>query len=303
MRSVVSSCLVVAALCGASGAWAQDTSDNDAALGAVREMIMYARYEEALAASRGLLARTDISARQRNETLEILAIAQLALRDRRGAEATLQELFGRDPDHRLVDRSSGPTVQAAFDRARESHHPPVHVVLENASPARMAQRQAPLVTVRILEHADAIDELRLSYRQGHEGAYAHMTLGMSDDRSTARARLAAVEGDDGYTVGFFVEALAPSRATIGTLGSGEEPLELAVPEASLETSALRTDMPLEGPEAASTDESGGGVLTQWWFWTAVGVVVAGGVATFLVLGPLGGGSELPTPTLGTGVLP
>ena len=41
--------------------------------------------------------------------------------------------------------------------------------------------------------------------------------------------------------------------------------------------------------------TGGGIHTKWWFWTIIGVVVAGGTATGLALGLSGGKTIEPTP--------
>jgi tetratricopeptide (TPR) repeat protein len=41
--------------------------------------------------------------------------------------------------------------------------------------------------------------------------------------------------------------------------------------------------PFRQPEQAARDEGSSSVLSRWWFWTAVGVVVAGSVATTVVL--------------------
>lgn len=53
------------------------------------------------------------------------------------------------------------------------------------------------------------------------------------------------------------------------------PLDLDVHDAVVESSPITRQAP-------GRDDEGGGVLTTWWFWTAVGVAVAGGVTAVLL---------------------
>ncbi|HEY6881616.1 MAG TPA: hypothetical protein VI299_26500, partial [Polyangiales bacterium] len=107
------------------------------ALITLRTAVQHAEFELATGEARRLLARTDLCAHERNDTLELLAIAQIAARDEAGARDTLQELFTRDPDHTPKLRDPGPQVEAAFARAQfarrnESHVPLVTAALRDA---------------------------------------------------------------------------------------------------------------------------------------------------------------------------
>lgn len=284
-----------ASLCliGVGNASAQEAAsqDVDAQITAVREMVLYARYADAERAIDPLLARTDLTPAQRNEGLEIRAIILLARRQTPRAEAVLRELYGRDPEHRLVARDVGPNVVAAFERMRDSHPPPAAVTLDNSTRPRMATHQSPDVAVRISAGADVVHEMRVSYRNGTSGPFERVIMRFDEERTLARTRLPPLEGTEGYTVQYFVEALAPSQAVIATLGSESAPLSLEVPE----DTGVR--IAADGTTVAA---AGGDDFT--WVWVVLGVLVAGGAAA--TLGIVFGTDLvlLPETSLGTGRL-
>ena len=281
---------------------AQEHAGPEAQLDQLRAMMQDARFDEALAEARSLLARTDLSALQRNATLESLAITQLATRDQRGARATLDLLYSRDPEHRMVDRDASPAVQAAFDRARESHPTPLGVTIESAVPASLSERAAPLLRVRLTAGADTVDELRLSYRQGTARDFLRVIMEHGDDPATVQARVPVLEGEDEYTLEWYVEALAPSQAVVGRLGDELTPLSLAVPRAVAPPVVPRAGLDLTGgaSDPRSPRDDGGSVLGAWWFWTVVGVVLLGGAASaYLLTRP---DEQTPCGTLGCGSL-
>ena len=245
----------------------------------LREMLLYARYRDAIRGAQGVLERGDLSAADRNAVLEVLATGYLVVNDRRGARETLQLLYARDPEHRLLSRDPGPAVSAAFERAREAPPAPVEITLESLAPAHIEQRTAPVFSVRVAVGEDAIHELHLSYRQADMPAFQSMEM-LAGAEGTARARVPLLDGEDPYTIEWYVEAVAPSHAVIGGLGSAEAPLTLGVPRALApeeRVQVLRMEPEREGREESS------GLLGQWWFWTLVAVVVLGGAGVALYL--------------------
>ncbi len=234
-------------------------------LGEIREMILYARYDDAIAAGLGFLDRTDIDAESRNLGLEVLATAYLANRDTENAAPVLRELFTRDPGHRLSDADASPVVQGAFQRAREEAPEPLEVQLEHQAP-ELEQYAAPVIEARVRGGSDAVAELRVHYRS--EGAPQYATLVLRTDpqgRGSARVPVLGT-GQEAEVIEYYLEALAPSQTRIGVLGSAGHPLRLTVPART-----APMGLPGEAPE-----ESSGGVASKWWFWTIMVAVVAGG---------------------------
>lgn len=278
---------------GVGPALAQDAAGE---LGEIREMVLYARYAEAIAKAQQFLQRQDLRATDRNAGLEALAIAQVANRRERDARTTLAELYRRDPGHRLSDPDASPQIQSAFARARENASAPVTVELQHDATGELARREAPEVVVAIGEGADAVAEVRLQYRDSPESRFQTVVMDYGSD-GVARASIPLAGGRDAYTIEYYVTALAPSLTTLGTVGTETEPLELAVPEAEVQRSVAIGTIGVAGTGDDRRDDDGGGVLSKWWFWTAVVVVVGAGVATGVILASQSG--TAPEGTLGT----
>lgn len=291
-RAAALLCLLTALPVGASA----QAGDPGEVLRSVRESLLYARYEEAVASTRALLGRTDLSASERNDALEAKAIAELALDQNEEAEATLRELYGRDPAHRLSDADASPTVQAAFARVREARPDTVPVRIDHVPPGSLANRESPGIDVTITTGADAVEELRLAHRTSGETRYDAIVMRRTGP-STAFARIPLLtEREDGYVVEYFVEALSPSRSVIARAGSRSEPFQVTIPEPSTAAPILVAN----GAPPSEPADTGGSVFSEWWLWAAIVAVVGGGVAAYVLLGPP---SEGPTEgTFGTTTL-
>ena len=251
----------------------------DAQLDSLREMLTYARYADAATATDALLARTDLTASQRNQALEVRAVLFIARRRLPDARTVLGQLFARDPDHRLAYREAGPGVRDEFERARESHPPPLTVTLQAVTPDSLEERRAPDVTVAVHEGQDAVHELRVVYRNGPDLPFERTLMRTAEDGS--HAHLPLRDGRDAYTVEYYVEALAPSGSVLATLGSPEAPLTIAVPEeeviAQVDPGAFdvsRGGSPLPPPS--------GGVDVGW--VVAIAAIVAVGAGVGIGLG-------------------
>lgn len=264
----------------------------------VREQIMYANYPEAISGANAMLARTDLDARTRNEALELLATAQIASRAPEDARRTLATLYARDPGHRLSDPDASPPVISAFARARESHPTPVEVRIVHRPPT-LTRREAPSIDVTLASNADAVGEVRLVYRQGNEAGWSRVVMNRRPD-GTYAARIPVVgASDQAVDVAYHVVATAPSGTELAHAGTEAEPLSLRIPA---DVAVAVSDVPRVDPiDVGDTGDDGGvNVAEEWWFWTLIGVVVAGGVVTGVVIGTQSQG--IPDGTLGTVVL-
>ena len=261
---VVVGLLVMA--CIAAPAAAQ--SDVDASLAAAREQLLYAQYAEAIQSVEAILARTDLAASQRNAALELLATAQIANRATSDARATLTTLYSRDPGHRLTDPDASPPVISAFARAREAQPTPVQVTLDHRSPGTLAQRESPSIDVRIRAGADAVEEVRLSYRHAGESGYTRVVMTRRADGSYT-ARIPVVGATDrAIDVAYFVTAVAPSGTELARAGAESEPLQLRIP-AEAPGAVLTTTEPAQ--------QSGGrSIAEEPAFWIVLGLVLAAG---------------------------
>lgn len=286
-------CILILTLASAAGV-ARAQSERE--LAAARDLILEARFSEAVTAARQILERTDLSAADRNATLELLAVAQLANRQQREAQETLALLYSRDPGHRLTDPDASPPVISAFARAREAEPPQIPVRIEHAPPT-LTVRQAPELRVRLGEGADAVAELRLVYRIGAEAPSRVVMTQRADGSYIARIPVVG-DASSATDVAYHIVALAPSLAPLASAGSAAEPLQLRIPAES-RASAPPPAQAEQPPSSRAPDPApapapaGGSVAEEWWFWTLIAVLVIGGAVTAGVL--LGPGQQGPEP--------
>jgi hypothetical protein len=161
-------------------------------------------------------------------------------------------------------------VQGAFARARDAATPRP-VVVETTSAAYLG-RSEPVVSVRIGEGLDRVGELRISVRLA--GAPRFTALGVQAEADGTASTTLPLGSDPGVqTFEVFVEALAPSGTTIGSLGTATEPLRIEVAAAPAAAPVVREIIREERPA-----QGGGDVTGEWWFWTLIGVAVVGAAA-------------------------
>ncbi|MCB9592965.1 MAG: hypothetical protein H6719_09560 [Sandaracinaceae bacterium] len=282
MRQLLAASMLALLLPGLALAQPQDAERQ---LDAVRELVMRARFADAVRSARTYLDRTDLNAYDRNAGLEVLATAQIANREPADAEQTLLLLYSRDPGHRLTDADASPPVISAFARARESHPQPVPVRIEH-TPPRLTERAPPELRVSLPEGADAVSEVQLTYRIAGEGSSRVVMTRRDDGAYTARI---PVVGDaaSATDVAYFIVAMAPSLTPLASRGSAAEPLQLQIPaESSTGSDSERPPVFAQPVDTTPTtpEEGGGSVIEEWWFWTLIVALVAGGVTVGVVLG-------------------
>ena len=244
-------------------AHAQEPSE-DATIAEIRELVLYARYDDALTRAQEYLQRSDLSASQRNAGIEIVATVQIAKRRSADAEQTLQLLYARDPGHRITDPDASPVLMSTFGRVRANPPEPLDVELEVDVPD-LTRRTPPAFTVSARGvGADAVAELRLHYQQGST-EYATMLMRWSGD--AANARLPLLDDTDAYEVRYYIAAHAPSGALLTTVGSENDPLTFTVPAAT----PLERTLIEDTPTTTVTEES----RSLWWVGLLVGIAVAG----------------------------
>ncbi len=283
-------------LCAAAQVIAQDASQlGGSELDLLQSEIVHARFRSTLPRIEAFLARRGLEAEQRNRALEMLAVVHLALRQEQEAEKALDNLYKRDPEHRLTQLEAGPMVQAAFSRAREQERESLRVMLHLEKP-NPGPKAGPLsIQVRVSEGANAVHELRLWFRDAR-GEFVDLLMSRPS-MNRARAEVPLLQ-TGGSHLEYFVEAVAPSGYSLALLGATEHPLKAELPNAASLLSALGQPQD-PSRDTASTDEDGG-IASKWWFWSAVGLVVTGAVAGYVLWG-LDGQSE-PASSLGEGAL-
>lgn len=235
-------------------------------------------YDEAVARLGPVAADAQRPARDRLRALELQAVAHVGA----GRDDEARAVFGRlrrgDPGWSLGDPAYSPKIRELF-AAAAGEVEPARLGLA-ADPAAVRE-----VTVHALFDAAAVygDAIELRFRWGDDGPWSSAT-GVREGGG-AWFRVPRPPGVPGVTRLRAVALVrAPSGQVVARAGTDEEPtiVEVVSPVAERRPAAPRG--------------AGGSVLGRWWFWTAAGVLVAGGIAVAIVAT---GGDELPSPTLGS----
>lgn len=232
-------------------------------------------YEAVVRLTGPLLRGEGLSVSQRVETLELLGLSQLILGRQEPARRAFEALLALAPDHRLSDPSGSPKLQRFFEQVRREaglggaagptlhHHPP--------SRAQAGQT----VTLRVRAPGAPSDARLLLHFQLGGGVSWQERAARRDDGGFAAAL--PLPGAAGGELRYYFELRSSGGETLARLGRPGAPLRLTL------------------------DAGGAGrpIYKRWWFWTAVGAVVAGSV-TAAVLATAG--DTVPGGTLAPGVV-
>lgn len=227
-------------------------------LEALRQGIERADFQGAAPRLAELLASPTLAARERNLALELSAVIALAARRDADAQRTLQELYARDPGHRLSVAELGPQISAAFERAarapRDERPLPVSAALAVTPDGR------PALDVSVEDPALRVEAVHAYVWFERERLLSHLVA-----ESGPSARFFLPERPEGASIlELHLEARAPSGALLGRLGERERPLQLALrPRPAPAPCPVVDEPPLR---------------RRWWLWTSLGIAVAG-VAT------------------------
>jgi len=245
----------VEAQVGAGGAAASNAEEQ---LTAILRALEHAHFDDANTLARALLASPTLSARQRNDALELLAVSQIAAREESTARATLDELFTRDPEHAERLRDPGPSVSASFARARGESRTALQPVVRVAL-VRDALGRA-LLEVRLDTGRDAVDSVHVFVRTPLDIPTTHLVADVGTRSRLTFALPAYPSAASARTVELHVEARAPSGALLAQAGSAQAPLVLALTSPLMPCAASAPAPPLRH---------------AWWLWTSIAIVVAG----------------------------
>lgn len=235
-------------------AGAQESTAEDA-LRALRDAVEHAQFARVALDARALLTRDSLCARERNDALEMLAIAQIAARDEIAARATLQELFTRDPNHRPRLRDPGPQVEAAFARAYAEPRASPQVPLSTT--ALRDPHGRTVIEVELGAGRDAVASVDV-FARGEEAAGPVHVVADVESRRQVSVTLPALDPSvlaaPHPQLLLYVEARAPSGYVLGSDGTHDRPLKVQLERERAQGVPLRQ---------------------RWWLWTSVSIVVAG----------------------------
>jgi tetratricopeptide (TPR) repeat protein len=216
-------------------------------------------YEGAVEALEAALDAPSISPLERAEALEILSFALVVLDRPADAEERLRELFALDPYYDVREPTGSPRIQTFVDAVRRELGSDAALIPQldvRLTLPRSARADRP-VSVRVHLHGEGVDRV------------VQVVLLHRGETDTDWSRVEAAPSEDGFA------------ADVPPLGRSER-LEIYAEARDARGRLLaRSAGPLEptfldvGSLSESGASSGEDVLTSWWLWTIVGVVVVG----------------------------
>jgi hypothetical protein len=268
-RSAVPAALAAAVLASPGAALAQQSaSDPLAPALAAMDALEYRAAAETL---ERFLAAGGGAAREHNRALELLGACRTYLDEGAAALAAFAELVRRDPGWTLP-QTYPPRVRVLLDEAALAAAAPAEVALEEADPP--SGSAAGTVAIRILRGDDTVDSVALLVR-APDGTIARTALARRQGLYLGALPASSLVGE--AAVSFWVEAAAPSGFILARLGTEADPLRRVVDASGGPGEPSGGGASREG-EAAETPW-----YATWWFWTAVGALVAGGAVAGTVL--------------------
>ena len=222
------------------------------------------RFQEALQTLSAALVRSGNSRSEQATIYRLLAFTYLALRREEEASGAYRSMLPLDPDFVIGD-DIAPRIREFFAGVRERWEqdgrpgtgPPLPVEIRHRSPPEAEREQPVELEAEVQDPAHRVARLVLAYRQGTDAVFTREDAEPGSGNYTATIPGGAVLPP---LVEYYFEALDEGGLPIAARGDVAAPLRIAVPE-----------------------PGGINVLEQWWFWTIIGVVVAGGIVAAILI--------------------
>ncbi|MEC7525932.1 MAG: tetratricopeptide repeat protein [Myxococcota bacterium] len=221
------------------------------------------RYEEALQTLSAALVRSGNSRGELARIYRLLAFTYLALGREEEAAGAYRGMLPLEPDYE-PDQSIAPRMREFFEQVQQAWEaegrpgsgPPPPVEIQHRSPAEWEREQPVPLAATVEDPAGRVAQLVLAYRQGTDAVFTRLDTQLADGEYTA-----TIPGGDVAPplVEYYFEALDANGLPVAARGDVAAPLRIAVPE------------------------PGGNVAEEWWFWTIIGAVVAGGVVAAILI--------------------
>ncbi len=222
------------------------------------------------------------SNKQLCDIYSMMGVVHVVLKNNGAAKRAFTELLKLNPKFKL-DPGASPKILNFFELVKNSFTPQAKVTFSGRPKVLTESGKPPQVEVEVDDPTQVVALMVLYVKTGDERVYSKRpmaALGNNRYRGTLSFDPKMVSSKI-LQVAYFIQAKAVDGKLLNTLGSPENPNIFTVM-----ASGTATVGTVETPW-----------FREWWFWTAIGVVVAGS-ALGIALG-LEGKTEMPVGTLGT----
>ncbi len=194
------------------------------------------------------------------EIYRLKAFVDAVNAERERCQRAFEILLALDPEF-VMPADVPPKIKACFDDAQRV--PPARRTLDLVhSPPQIVQPRAPVsLQVQVVDPLRLVDQVQVYFRRAGVKVYTVVSARADDNVSVVVPALAVPAEEKGYEMEYFIRAVDRWEGTLSEQGTAKQPLQFKV---------------------APGDLSSGSLASKWWFWTALGAVVLGGVALGVV---------------------
>lgn len=202
------------------------------------------------------------------EIYRLKAFVDAVNAERERCQRAFEILLALDPDY-VMPADVPPKIRACFEDARRVPPERRELDLVHTAPPEVQPNAPVSLPVRVIDPLRLVDQVQVYFRRAGVKVYTVVSARADENVSVVIPALAVPPDEKGYDLEYFIRAVDRWEGTLDEEGGAAAPLKLKVLPA---------------------DTSAGGVAGTWWFWTAIGVAVAGGVTLALVATQGGGDS-------------
>ncbi len=254
--------LLVLASCLASAAAAASEKEK---LELARRQYLAQEYERVVRLLQPLVGSPLATISEKVEAYELLGLSYLILGENKRAKEAFENLLELDPGHVLRDASGSPKIQRFYESVRESFMPGYRsrggVSLEHAAPTGAVAGRRVEIGARIAQGGKELGSVVVRWRRA--GLLSYASVSMRREGTNLTATFLAPTDTAGYQLEYYLEARDPGGHVLSRVGSPDQPLVIAATGVPARTEPL---------------------VRKWWFWTAIGAVVVGGLTAGIVAG-------------------
>ncbi len=232
------------------------------------------------------LEKTPLSLKESLELYSYLSVVRLRLGDTQGAKDAFSKAIELKPTHQISRRLASVKVLQFFERFREKELRATRASIKHSVPDRFAFGEPIKISAYVVDRTGTVVQVSVYFREkGATSEYSSTALVVDPGDETHFEGVVPYLFPDHiepFEVEYYLAAVTASDEWVATLGSVAKPMVFA----------------LEGGKAPEQASARPKLYTRWWFWTGVGVLVAGGAAG----GLYGYSATRPLPATGSAIV-
>jgi len=255
-------------------------------------------YGRAVAAFERVTASRDAGPDELVHAYSALVRCQVVLGAESSARLAAEQLLELDPGARVEGGNIPPRVTRFFEELRRGYHRASETLVSVTLPEPIPAGRSMEVAARVTRGRRGVAAVRMHLQFGADDPPVEVELEPRERSWTGRVQVPATFDPDARSLRYWVEALAPSGAVLGGLGTADEPMVVAPTRRGRSGDGPREDpdlVPMPPDEGRQGDEGRTfrrneeffrqryALTSQWWFWTGIAVVAAGGILTAAII--------------------